>query len=115
MIIVAHRREIENQRWPATDAQCGGGKQSAFETVRGVVTDDQARRVARVAALLLVVRQVIQIFLNFFGSRQGAQQLEFAFGQFIHPGYWASSMTFRIGAGIGVDLKFAASTQTTVT
>src|SRR6266850_198581 len=114
MIIVANRRQIENQRRPAANAQGGGGEESAFKAVSSAVTNDQARRVARLAFLLFVVRQIIQILLNFLWSRQLAEQLEVALVQFVHPGYWLLSMILRIESGIGVDLKFAASTQTTV-
>ena len=84
VVDVTHRRQIENQRRAAHNAQGRRGEYGAFEAVRRVVTDNKAWRVTRFALFLLVVRQVIQVLLNFFRTRQLTKQPEFAFLQCVH-------------------------------
>ena len=75
MVVIANRREIQNERRQAVRTQSGGSEQSAFETVCSVVLDDESRRPAGFAGLFFVVRQIVQVLLDFLGRCELAQQL----------------------------------------
>ena len=68
VIVVTHRLQIQDQRRPAGEPQRRGSEERTLEAMRGVVTDNEARRITGFALLLFVVRQIIQILLNFFRS-----------------------------------------------
>ena len=76
MVRVAHGAHLDDERRVAEAPERGGGEERALEAVRLPGLEDAARGARGLAALLLVVPEIVEESLNRAGRAQSGRKAE---------------------------------------